>query len=100
MAERLGFYKVSAPERYLRNYATVNIQHTGIIENHSNNILRRYVCGRAGISDLHCRLQGFNCDSGTDFFDVGSGDHPSSSLMDIEDSWPVGIAKYEAVLSP
>ena len=32
MAQRLGFCKVSAPERYLRNYATVNIQHTGIMK--------------------------------------------------------------------
>lgn len=104
MAERLGFCKVSAPVRYLRNYGTVNVQHTGIIENHNNNTLRRCVCGRAGISDLHCRRQGFNYDSGTDFSDVaahpGSGDHPSSSLMDIKDSWPVGISQYEAVLSP
>jgi len=56
------------------------------------------------MSDLHCRRQGCNCDSGTDFSDVtahtGSGDHPSLNLMDIEDSSPVGIVKYEAVLSP
>lgn len=42
--------------------------------------------------------------SGTDFSDVaahtGSGDHLSSSLIDIEDSSPGGIAQYEAVLSP
>jgi hypothetical protein len=104
MAERFCLCKVSAPERYLRNYATVNIQHTEIIENHRNNTLRRYVCGRAGTSDVHCRQQGFNCDSGADFSDVaahtGSGDHPSSNVMDIEDSSPVGIAQYEAVLSP
>jgi hypothetical protein len=90
MAERLGFCKVSAPERYLRNCATVNVQHTGIIENHSNNTLRRYVCGRAGISDLHCRRHGFNCDIVTDFCHVaahtGSGDHPSSSLMSVSHS--------------
>jgi hypothetical protein len=81
MAERSGFCKISATERYLRNCATVNIQHTGIIENHSNITLRQNVCGTAGISYLHCRRQRFNCDSSTDFSDVaahtGSGDHPS-----------------------
>jgi hypothetical protein len=30
MAERLCLCMVSAPERYLRNYATVNIQHTEV----------------------------------------------------------------------